>query len=128
MPESCNSGSSHFWELPLFRARALEGDILAKYYIREYRQQNDWFHNFIDDRCEIGGNYAERSQTMYLNYRAYCDEVGDHKRSAAEFKNEMLKAGYKWHKTKTGASYYGIRLASEFLLESFEIQPPCGTG
>lgn len=106
----------------------IEQPECVKQAIREYRQQNDWFHNFIDDRCEIGGSYAEGSQTMYLNYRAYCDEVGDYKRSAAEFKNEMLKAGYKWHKTKTGASYYGIRLASEFLPESLEIQPLCGTG
>ena len=83
--------------------------------IREYRQQNDWFHNFIDDRCEIGGSFSEGSQAMYLNYRSYCDDVGDYKRSAAEFKNEMMKAGYKWHKSKTGAAYYGIRLASEFL-------------
>jgi len=45
----------------------------------------------------------------YLNYRSYCDEVGDYKRSAAKFKNEMLKAGYKWHKSKTGSAYYGIR-------------------
>ena len=106
----------------------IEQPECVKQAIREYRQQNDWFHNFIDDRCEIGGSYAEGSQTMYLNYRAYCDEVGDYKRSAAEFKNEMLKAGYKWHKTKTGASYYGIRLALEFLPESLEIQPLCGTG
>jgi putative DNA primase/helicase len=106
----------------------IEQPECVKQAIREYRQQNDWFHNFIDDRCEIGGSYAEGSQTMYLNYRAYCDEVGDYKRSAAEFKNEMLKAGYKWHKTKKGASYYGIRLASEFLPESLEIQPLCDTG
>lgn len=106
----------------------IEKPECVKQAIREYRQQNDWFHNFIDDRCEIGGSYAEGSQTMYSNYRAYCDEVGDYKRSAAEFKNEMLKAGYKWHKTKAGASYYGIRLASEFLPESLEIQPLCGTG
>ena len=51
---------------------------------------------------------------MYLNYRSYCDEVGDYKRSAAEFKSEMIKAGYKWHKTKTGAVYHGIRVTPEF--------------
>lgn len=104
----------------------IEQPECVKQAIREYRQQNDWFHNFIDDRCEIGGSYAEGSQTMYLNYRAYCDEVGDYKRSAAEFKGEMLKAGYKWHKSKTGAAYYGIRLASEFLSENGGIPPLCG--
>lgn len=94
--------------------------------IAEYQQQNDWFHNFINDRCETGGSYAEGAQSMYLNYRAYCDEVGDYKRSAAEFKNEMLKAGYKWHKSKTGASYYGIRLASDFLPETLDVLPLSG--
>ena len=94
--------------------------------IAEYRQQNDWFHNFINDRCEIGGSYAEGAQSMYLNYRAYCDEVGDYKRSAAEFKNEMLKAGYKWHKSNKGASYYGIRIASEFFPETLDVLPLSG--
>ena len=65
---------------------------------------------------------------MYLNYRAYCDEVGDYKRSAAEFKGEMIKAGYKWHKTKTGALYYGIRLATEFLPENPDIPPLSSNG
>lgn len=106
----------------------IEQPECVKQAIREYRQQNDWFHNFIGDRCEIGGSFAEGSQTMYVNYRVYCDEVGDYKRSAAEFKNEMLKAGYKWHKSKTGATYYGIRLASEFLPEALAIPPLSAIG
>lgn len=92
----------------------IEQPECVKEAIREYRQQNDWFHNFINDRCESGGSFTEGSQTMYLNYRSYCDEVGDYKRSAAEFKSEMIKAGYKWHKTKTGAVYHGIRVTPEF--------------
>lgn len=92
----------------------IEQPECVKEAIREYRQQNDWFHNFINDRCEDGGSFTEGSQTMYLNYRSYCDEVGDYKRSAAEFKNEMIKAGYKWHKTKTGAVYHGIRITPDF--------------
>lgn len=106
----------------------IEQPECVKQAIREYRQQNDWFHNFIDDRCEIGDSFTEGSQAMYLNYRAYCDEVGDYKRSAAEFKGEMLKAGYKWHKSKTGASYYGVRLASDFLPETLDIPPLSGSG
>ena len=106
----------------------IEQPECVKQAIREYQQQNDWFHNFIDNRCEIGGSYTEGAQDMYLNYRAYCDEVGDYKRSAAEFKNEMLKAGYKWHKSKTGAAYYGIRLASDFLPETLDIPPLACSG
>ncbi len=106
----------------------IEKPECVKQAIREYQQQNDWFHNFIGDRCEIGGSYTEGAQAMYLNYRSYCDEVGDYKRSAAEFKNEMLKAGYKWHKSKTGAAYYGIRLASDFLTETVDIPPLAHSG
>lgn len=84
--------------------------------IEEYRQQNDWFHNFINERCEVGA-FTEGSQEMYLDYRSYCDEVGEYKRSAAEFKNEMIKAGFKWHRTGKGAIYHGIHLISEFLQE-----------
>lgn len=91
----------------------IEQPECVKEAIMEYRVQNDWFHNFINDRCEIGDNYTIGSQAIYLNYRSYCEEIGDFKRSSAEFKNEMIKNGYKWHKTKTGAVYYGIRVAVE---------------
>ena len=101
----------------------IEQPECVKQAIREYRQQNDWFHNFIDDRCEIDGSYREGSQSMYIAYREYCDEIGDYKRSAAEFKSEMMKAGFKWHKSKAGASYYGIRLASDFFAETVDIPP-----
>ena len=92
----------------------IEQPECVKEAIAEYRQQNDWFHNFLTDRTENGGSYTVGAQTLYLNYRAYCEEVGDYKRSSAEFKSEMLKAGYKWHKTKAGAQYIGIRPVSEF--------------
>lgn len=96
--------------------------------IAEYRTQNDWFHNFIYDRCESDSGYKVGAQELYSNYRSYCDEVGDFKRSSAEFKGEMMKNGYKWHKTKTGAFYYGIRVQPEFLPYSAN-EPPyyaCG--
>ena len=99
--------------------------IAAQYHIRQpecvkqaitdYRAQNDWFHNFINDRCEIDSSYSVGSQEIYLNYRNYCEEIGEFKRSSAEFKNEMMKNGFRWHKTKTGAVFYGIRVSSEFL-------------
>ena len=92
----------------------IEQPECVKEAVQDYRAQNDWFHNFINDRCEIGGSYTVGSQALYLNYRNYCDEIGDFKRSSAEFKNEMLKNCYKWHKSKGGAKYYGIRLSSDF--------------
>lgn len=107
--------------------------IAAKYHIekpecvveaiKEYRQQNDWFHNFLDDRCEIGSGYSVGAQDLNFSYRSYCDSVGDFKRSPADLKNEMLKNGFKWHKSKTGATYYGLRLVPE---EFNEIPPLSG--
>ena len=106
----------------------IEQPECVKEAIREYRAQNDWFHNFINDRCEINDSYTVGSQEIYLNYRSYCDEIGDFKRSSAEFKNEMMKNGYKWHKTKTGAMFYGIRVSSDFLPYSNEIPPLSSCG
>ena len=60
---------------------------------------------------------------MNFSYRSYCDSVGDFKRSPADLKNEMLKNGFKWHKSKTGATYYGLRLVPE---EFNEIPPLSG--
>jgi len=88
--------------------------------IREYRQQNDWFHNFLDDRCEIGDSYSVAAGDLNFSYRSYCDSVGDFKRSPADLKNEMLKNGFKWHKSNKGATYYGLRLVPD----EFDSIPP----
>lgn len=40
--------------------------------IDDYRSQNDWFGNFLDEKCEVGNAYRESSSALYQAYRNHC--------------------------------------------------------
>ena len=40
--------------------------------IDDYRAQNDWFGNFLDERCEVGSGYRDSSSALYQAYRNHC--------------------------------------------------------
>ena len=79
--------------------------------IEQYRQENDWIHNFLDGRCMTGESYVTGAGRLYEAYRKYCDDTGEYKRSATDFKKAMLDNGFKYRKTKAGAFCYGLMLA-----------------
>ena len=45
--------------------------------IDDYRAQNDWFGNFLEERCEIGDGYKENSGTLYQTYCSYCLDTNE---------------------------------------------------
>jgi len=53
--------------------------------IAEYRKQNDWFGNFLDECCEVGENFTEKSGALYDEYRAYSYRIGEYVRNSADF-------------------------------------------
>ena len=80
--------------------------------IEQYRQDNDWINHFLDERCLIGSNYQTGAGRLYEAYRKHCDETGEYKRSAADFKKAMQGSGFQYRKTKLGAFCFGLMLAA----------------
>ena len=93
------------WALP---------DIVQKA-VDEYRQQNDWFAQFVDDCCEVSDGYMEKSGAFYDEYRSYCTRCGEYTRNSADFYAAVEKAGYQRKRTSSGRVIVGVRLKSEFL-------------
>ena len=62
--------------------------------IDEYREQNDWFHHFIEDCCEVDASYLESSSDLYKAYCKYCDDTNEYKRNALDFYNALETNGY----------------------------------
>ena len=40
--------------------------------ISSYRDDNDWFSEFVEHCCELGANYSASSKELYDAYRNYC--------------------------------------------------------
>ena len=83
--------------------------------VDKYRQQNDWFAEFVDECCEVGEAYSEKSGAFYDEYRNYCARCGEYTRNSADFYTAVEKAGFKRKRTATGRFITGLRLKSEFL-------------
>ena len=82
--------------------------------ISEYREQNDWFATFLEDCCEVGEDYTEKSGTFYDEYRNYCMRVGEYTRNSADFYAALEKAGLGRKRTANARLIVGARLKSEF--------------
>jgi len=94
--------------------------------IRNYREDNDWVSQFIDECCEIGATFNQASGALYQEYRAYCARRGEYMRGSADFKTAVEGSGFDWRRTDAGAIYYGLRVkpsAYQDFIEVFEPTP-----
>lgn len=78
--------------------------------VEEYRAQNDWLTNFIDENCEKGLAHKEKSGMLYTAYRRYAETNGEYIRHQADFNAALEKAGYACRRSKAGVFVHGLRL------------------
>ena len=84
--------------------------------IEAYKAGNDWMSAFLEDCCELGP-FTEKSGELYIQYRAYCDRMGEFTRSTTEFYTELTNRGYEKKKTKTGSIVSGLKLKLEDFMD-----------
>jgi len=84
--------------------------------IDTYRENNDWMANFLEDCCEIGPDYNQKSGDFYQEYRNYCSRNGEYTRSTTDFYAAVELAGFTRKKTKIGSFIYGVRVKNEDFL------------
>ena len=85
--------------------------------INKYQSDNDWLTHFLEECCEIGEEFHEKSGDVYSSYRAYCMRTGDFTRSTTEFYNAIEQRDFKRKKRREGRFIIGLKLAeaeSEF--------------
>ena len=78
--------------------------------IENYRNENDWFHNYLSERCETGKEFTQQSGKLYSDYRNYCGETGQPVKSNAIFNRAIQNAGFRTKKTNKGKFIYGLKL------------------
>lgn len=78
--------------------------------IDDYRNQNDWFGHFIEDKCEVDNSYKESSAGLYQAYRNYCMDTNDYVRNTADFYLALENAGYERVTMNRKRYFKGLRL------------------
>lgn len=78
--------------------------------IKDYREQNNWFHHFLSDCCEVDPKAQVSSNQLYMTYRKYCQDTGEFIRSTTEFYSTLEKNGFKKIDVKRIKHIKGIRL------------------
>lgn len=81
--------------------------------IDDYRAQNDWFGNFLDEKCEVGPGLRESSNTLYQAYRNYCIDTNEYVRSTADFYFALENAGFEKTKSKGRKFIKGLRVKTD---------------
>lgn len=81
--------------------------------IDDYRSQNDWFGNFLDEKCEVGSGYRESSNSLYQAYRNHCIDTNEYVRSTADFYTALEGAGFDRIKLKNKRFIKGVRLKAD---------------
>ena len=79
-----------------------------------YRESSDWLTHFLEECCEVGDTFTERSGDLYTAYRDFCGRTGEYTRSTTDFYAAVDMAGYERRHTKKGRMVFGLRLKSEF--------------
>lgn len=79
--------------------------------INKYRNDNDWFAHFLEECCEVDASFEEKSGDLYSSYRAYCARVNEYARSTTEFYNVLSSRGFEQHRSKSGRTIKGLKLA-----------------
>lgn len=84
--------------------------------IGEYRGNNDWLGNFLEDCCEVDSSYRQKSGEFYQEYRSHCMRTGEFIRGTADFYSAIQTAGFERKKTNKGTFIHGVRLKEEDFL------------
>ena len=78
--------------------------------INEYREQNDWFHHFLEDCCDVDPSLKESSNDLYRAYCKYCDDTNEYKRNAQDFYSAIENNGFKRQTQKRKRFIIGLKL------------------
>ena len=78
--------------------------------IEAYREENDWLGQFIEDHCDVGPSYSEKSGELYQAYRSACIIGGEYVRGTSDFYGSLEKAGFTRRRTNAGRLVIGLRL------------------
>jgi len=76
---------------------------------KDYREDMDIVFNFINEECEIGDGYEEKSSALYRRYKQWCEDSGYFDIKQRKFSNELVSKNFTKKKNST-IFFEGLRL------------------
>ena len=78
--------------------------------INNYKADNDWFSDFVEQCCELGQSYTESSKELYDTYRSYCNNKCLNVHSTTDFYSALENIQCHRFTEKRIKMFRGIRL------------------
>ena len=78
--------------------------------VADYRENQDWLSDFLDECCVLDDTALESSSDVYRTYREYCTEMGEYVRSTKDFYAALTTAGFERARDRSGRKIKGLML------------------
>lgn len=89
--------------------------------IQNYREQNDWFGYFLEEKCDVGDEYIESSALLYSAYKNHCTENNEYTRSTQDFYFALENAGFERVTLKRKRYFKGVRLIPGLVMNTRKV-------
>ncbi|MEO1646326.1 MAG: phage/plasmid primase, P4 family, partial [Chloroflexota bacterium] len=77
----------------------------------EYKKENDYESNFVEDWCDIGNDFKVSGQALYDAYAAWCRRNGASAKSSTRVARDWKRLGFIKRRSN-GTWYHGVKLNS----------------
>ncbi|MGE4341501.1 MAG: phage/plasmid primase, P4 family [Bacilli bacterium] len=88
--------------------------------IDEYREQNDWFQQFLDECCEVDPKARESASELYRTYINFCTQNNEYARGTGDFTASLEKNGYRKLMLKRKRYHVGLRLKKQHEIDGID--------
>ena len=93
----------------------LELPVKLKQLIAHYQQENDDLQEFLDEAAILGPGLSTKATELFKAYQNWIKETGQRfSYNRSEFKDKLLKKGYRQVKKEKGLYWEGINLNEEY--------------
>lgn len=79
-----------------------------------YREENNWFAQFLDANCDLDPGLSERAGDLYQSYRTWAMSTSGWARPMVGFNATVEHYGFTRKKTMHGMFVHGLALKNEF--------------
>lgn len=92
-----------------------------------FRVENDTIQRFINECCDVRGNYSVGSQQLYDVYvNDFCIENGEQPLQTPRFKEKLEEKGFKQTRKNKGILYIGIKIKGEYDMAGLNVYDRVG--
>jgi len=76
----------------------------------QYKADNDWLTQFLEECCEYGANKVEKGSLLYAKYVDWCLATGEYKRCNRDFAHALEARGIPKKRGNRGVFWYGVAI------------------